>query len=250
MRLSALPTEPKTLRWFARSGRCGRQQFRQTKSSLNAPEGKQQMSHGASQYPVSLLIARLIAESGGSLVGFIQALGYRNIERGVRRLEPWITTGEGFPRIVKQIAAVHPAIAVELKLALAATTAMKRAEAEAAWLERCKAERATFLPYLHVDGEKTVPQGICLFGITGGRWNLIEIPPHILYLPLDVQLLALPDLMRAYLNEFHGHCPFFGRVRGFKYVRLIDYFQFNQEGVLIGQVHEPFRRGHVEVSFV
>jgi hypothetical protein len=122
------------------------------------------------------------------------------------------------------------------------------AEAEAAWLERCNAEQEHFRPYVHVDGERTVPSAIVMFGMSGGRLNLIEIPPAILDLSLEKQLAALSELMLAYIRRYNGVCPFFGKVTGFKFVRLLDHFRFDKDGKFIEQVNKPFRRGSVEVS--
>ena len=200
------------------------------------------MSDGASKYPVSLLLARLIADCGDSPTDFIKRLGYRNIERGLRRLDPWLNNGEGFHRIIRQIIATFPRIEIELRLSIEATKVMKKAESQVAWVEQCEAERDTFAPYIHVDGERTVPSGIVLFAISGGKWNRIEIPKADLDLPLDEQLATLPTLMRSYLALYQGQCPFFGKVKNFRFVRLLDYFLYDRSGVLIGQVPEPFRR--------
>jgi hypothetical protein len=122
------------------------------------------------------------------------------------------------------------------------------AEADAAWLERCKAEQKDFTAYVHVDGEITVPSAIVMFGMSGGRLNLIEIPPAILDLPLEKQLAALPELMLAYIRRYNGVCPFFGKLTGFKFVRLLDHFRFDKDGLFIEQVNKPFRRGRVDIS--
>jgi hypothetical protein len=127
---------------------------------------------------------------------------------------------------------------------------MKSAEAQAAFLERCKAEADTFRPYIHADGEKTVPSGITIFGISGGhsRWTTIEIPENISKLSIEDELAAMPELMVAYKHLYNGACPFFGKLTGFKLVRLVDYFQFDQDGTFIERVEQPFRTGYVEVS--
>jgi hypothetical protein len=206
------------------------------------------MSQGASQYFISQAITRLMADSGLSRPQFVTSLGYRNIARGIRRLDPWIDQGEGFDLIIKQITEFYPLRADEIQNALAATAEQKAAEAEAAWIELLKAEAGTFRPYIHVEGESTRPSSICIFGVSGGRWNLIDIPQPILELAVDEQLAALPELMRRYLKEYGGSCPFFGTVTGFRFVRPLDYFQFDKEGRLIELVNKPFRRGHCSVS--
>jgi hypothetical protein len=209
------------------------------------------MSQSACPYPISQFILRLMEEYGFSRVEFIQALGYRNLERGLRRLESWMETGAGFQLILKQIAAAYPSSADELHKALADTETVKTQEFEAAWFERCRAEQDTFTPYIHADGERTVPNGITIFGLTGGhrRWTTIEMPQAILELPLEHQLAAVPELMRAYKRRNNGACPFFGRLVGFKLVRVVDYFQFDPDGMLIERIETPFRTGCVEVSF-
>ena len=99
-----------------------------------------------------------------------------------------------------------------------------------------------------MEGETTIPSSICIFGVSGGRWNLIDVPQAILELPEDVLLAALPELMRGYLMDYGGSCPFFGKATGFRFARLLDYFQFDREGLLIERVNKPFRRGHCSVS--
>ena len=56
--------------------------------------------------------------------------------------------------------------------------------------------------------------------------------------------------MHAYLKECRGACPFFGKVTGFKFVRCLEYYQFDRNGQLIERVQKPFRRGHCEVRLL
>ena len=58
----------------------------------------------------------------------------------------------------------------------------------------------------------------------------------------------VPELMHVYLKEYRGACPFFGKVTGFTFVRVADYFQFDQGGNFIEHVERPFRRGVVIVE--
>ncbi len=127
---------------------------------------------------------------------------------------------------------------------------MKAAVGDVGWRERCRLEDASFLQFIHVDGERTVPEGIVIFGITGGfeQWATIYLPGAVLRAPIEDQLAALPRLMRAYLKEYRGACPFFGSVTGFKFCRYRDHYQFNRDGNLVGRVERPFWRGLVEIS--
>ena len=206
------------------------------------------MSQGASQYPISQFLSELMDDYNFTPIELVNALGYRdNADKGLRRLNLWLETGSGHDRILKEISTVYPAHADRLEEAVAAT----KAEAEAEWLERCKAEEGRFRPYLHADGEKTVPSGITIFGISGGHaaWTTIQIQKAILVLPLEEQLAAVPELMAEYRRRFNGDCPFFGKLTGFKFVRLLDYYQFDKDGIFIKHVEKPYRTGYVEISF-
>jgi hypothetical protein len=138
------------------------------------------MAQSDSKLPISIFLARLAADSGKSRSDFVASLGYRNIERGRRCLDLWLDQGEGHERILKQVAAIYPLHVEELQAAIVETAKVKAAQAEGVWLEDCRAEQATFVPYIHVEGETSLPNGITLSGISGGLWNLIEIPHTIL----------------------------------------------------------------------
>jgi hypothetical protein len=105
----------------------------------------------------------------------------------------------------------------------------------------------TFKQYIHVEGEFNVPSGITLFAATGGRWNVIDLPEGLVDLPLADQMAALQTLMRAYLDEYKGQCPFFGRVRGFRLVRREASIRFNADGKFVERIEGSFQRPHAEL---
>lgn len=209
------------------------------------------MSEGGA-YPISVLLQHVIEQHGPSPAEFIQRLGYgpKDAYRGLRRLEPWLQQGEGFDRIIEQIASVYPLISQELTAAIDATNTIKSAAAEKAFRQQCETEEPTFVPYIHALGEKTVPEGITIFGISGGhrRWTTVLIRKNILDLPLEEQLARMPELMAAYVKEYRGACPFFGKLTGFRFVRLLDYYEFDRDGVFVAHVDKPFRAGYTIVS--
>jgi hypothetical protein len=203
------------------------------------------MPDAGSHYPISTFLLRLLQETGLSRSEFVASLGYRNIERGRRRLDPWIDQGEGFYKILHQIEAAYPNHVERLETALTNTKAVKAAEADGEFLMLCKAQESTFTPFIYAEGESRIPNGITLFGLTGGHeaWTIIKIPQRILDLPLDEQLKGLPELMEAYRRKFEGAVPFFGRLTGFRFVRLLDQYRFDPDGNLIEHVETPFRLG-------
>jgi hypothetical protein len=205
---------------------------------------------GISHYPISQLISRIIFDSGLSRAQFVQTLGYRNVPKGLRRLDAWLDHGEGDPGTMDRIGAAYATRfdPIEMSLALAATAAIKRAEADSAEAERLKAEYERFRPFIHVEGETNVPSGITIFAMTGGDWNLIELPEEIMDLSLVEQMPALADLMRAYLEGYGGQCPFFGRVTGFRLVRWRESVRFTVDGDFIEVVPGRFRRAQTTLT--
>lgn len=204
------------------------------------------MTQGASELPIVQFLNRLLDNLGFAPGQLAYSLGYRNgrhAEKGLRRLNLWLDTGDGYGRILDQIGTAFPAYGDRLNKAAAETRAIRKAEFDAAFLERCKDQEATFVPFLYAEGEKSIPSGITMFGISGGheRWTMIKVPHTILMSPLKEQLAALPELMLRYTNQYNGAVPFFGQLVGFKFVRRVDYFQFDADGGVVGRVNYPFR---------
>jgi hypothetical protein len=196
-------------------------------------------------YAISVFLQELINECGGSPADLVLALGYRNIEKGLRRLQPWLDEGTGFDLIITQVGRRFYSRSAELNRALYQTIEAKDAEADAAFRAHCEAGRETFKPYVYAQGEQRIPNQICIFGMTGGarRWTIIPVPADVLRLGLDEQLAALPALMMNYKEQYGGAVPFFGKLAGFKFVRVLDHFQFDAECRLAAHVDKPFRHG-------
>jgi hypothetical protein len=155
--------------------------------------------------------------------------------------------------MIAMVAAYDLDEAAVLYKAVEETAAMRAAGVDPVVLDRLmreKQERDSFTPFIHVEGEKTVPNGITIFGLTGGheRWTTIRIPVAVLELPLEEQLAKLPALMAEYRREYNGACPFFGKLMGFRFVRYSDYYLFDAGGQLQEHVEEPFRHGEAWVE--
>jgi hypothetical protein len=203
------------------------------------------MADAGPRYPISHFLTGLLQETGLTRSEFVRSLGYRNIERGRRRLDSWIDTGTGYDRILGQIAKAYPDHAEGLQTALTNTKALKATEADAEFYDLCKAQESTFVPFIHADGETRIPSGITLFGLCGGHaaFTTVKIPQRILDLPVEEQLAVLPELMLGYVRQYNGAVPFFGKLTGFRFVRLLDQYRFDSDVNLIEHIDKPFRQG-------
>ncbi len=129
------------------------------------------MPKPAQQNPVQRFIRHLVGKFESDRTEMVEQLGYRDLALGRFHLDSWLDRGEGYDRILSEIAAAYPDRAEELERALDETAEMKAAAGDVEWRNRCRLEDASFLQFIHVDGERTVPEGIVLFGISGGRFE-------------------------------------------------------------------------------
>ena len=67
----------------------------QTHLALDATGKDNEMSQSASQYPISKVIDRIMNDSGLRRSQFVQSLGYRSVQGGLRRLDEWLQEGHG-----------------------------------------------------------------------------------------------------------------------------------------------------------
>ncbi len=201
------------------------------------------MSQGASEFPISKLLGRVIDESGLRRSEFIKSLDYKSIPGGLRRLDEWLQQGEGHVLILDRIAQVYHLNRGELKQALLATSGEKAVQADAARVEATQAEHKRFRPYIHVEGEFSVPSCIVIVAVTGGRLNRIELPRELHDPFLVEKIPALAELMRPYLEEHNGACPFFGRAVAFRLVHWDESFRFSLDGRLLERSEGRFTPG-------
>jgi len=207
------------------------------------------MSRSVSQYPISQLIARVLKGSGLRRSQFILSLGYRSVQGGLRRLDEFLDHGQGDGGILDRTVAAHHVDSGDLEAAIAASAEMKVEEAKAAELQKLEDRQDRFRQYLHVEGEYTVPSGICIFGMTGGhrRWTTIPLPQILAVKPFSDQMPGLIGLMKDYLEKYKGLCPFFGKVTGFRLVRFDDSIRFNVDGEFVERVPGAFCGPRTEV---
>ena len=66
--------------------------------------------HQKPPYPIVETLARLLESTGVGDSEFIRSLGYRNINKGVRRLREWLQDGDGEISFLQLVQEHYPAI--------------------------------------------------------------------------------------------------------------------------------------------
>lgn len=152
-------------------------------------------------YEIGKLLLELIKNNSERKTEIVKKLGYKNMNKGYRRLDKLIHSGE---------------CPVELRKKLAAAIGMKPEIVEEAFRvteiqiqnDNEKKERDNFCPHLYLVHEKKVPSQITLFALTGGieRWKKIKLPETISELKWDVQMKIVRESIKKHResNEYQG----------------------------------------------
>ena len=120
--------------------------------------------------PLSILIRKRCQDLGLSRSELVRRCGYKNISKGLRRLDQ-VCAGE-FGKADALLARLPDALDLPpetVKEGVTATTRQIAAEADARW-------RASFKPAAYLLGTSNRPSQIWMFGVTGGAERWLKIP--------------------------------------------------------------------------
>lgn len=163
-------------------------------------------------------------------------MGYKNLDKGYRRLYHLIETGE-CPEPIKKI--LPTALGVETQVvedAFKATSQQIAEEVELA--KRCQEEYEirTFKPHQWIEHEcKGPPVGtICIVAFVGiGNFKVLNQPKNINELEWDEQVRLVQERIRLHQQDEGTHDHIFGRVEGYLYRQSYDdSFLFSRNGEL------------------
>jgi hypothetical protein len=192
--------------------------------------------------PLGLLIESRMSELNLSRASFVTRLGYKNIAKGIRRLEALCRGDiEGTKQLLERLpqALVISAEAVELAVEkslreIASAQRQERELREETW-------RASFRPHAVIATERTIPSPIFVAALIGVE-KLLRI---------DFDLTQGPEtFVRQALNKLPEAVISFGKVRGF----VVNYStgeatKFDRAGEPIETMDRPIRLGSAALHF-
>jgi hypothetical protein len=189
------------------------------------------------ELPIAALFEERCRELGLRPSEVAARCGYRNLSKGVRRLEQ-VLAGDferadallhGLPKALD----LSPAIIEE---AVDKTLQQIAAEQDAVW-------RASFQPSAYLLGTTDRPSQILFFGLTGGAERWLRIPLDLSQPPLSYVEQALAVMRRT------PSVQFFGRTTGFIVNYRHDYaVRFDLEGRPVETLTRAYRPGGVTLS--
>lgn len=193
---------------------------------------------------IQILIEDRSRNIGLSRSELVRRCGYKNIAKGIRRLDQ-LYAGD-----LQKTTSLLAGLAIALRLSpdvvqqalnetnqqLKERASRAAAEAEAAW-------RAAFKPHGILLGTDTRPSQIIIFAISGGAERWLKIPLDLSQSPLTYAEQALAVVRETPV------VPFFGRTTGFIVNYTPDHaVRFDCEGRPVETLTRAYRPGEVTVT--
>jgi hypothetical protein len=177
------------------------------------------MSQGA--YPISRLLQRIIAGSGLRRSEFVQAIGYKNATKGLRRLDEWLEDGSGDDGCLQKIIdAFHPD-PLELEHALAETERIRQNEHDEAIRGIEDRERRRFRPFIWIETEDGAHS--FLTAIAERQLKVLRLPVGLESLSGPAKLEAVRQRVREHYQKTTGRFIGFGKILSYRYASDFDH---------------------------
>ena len=187
-------------------------------------------------YPITQFIAKQLSERSWSKSQLISAMGYKNISRGLQRLDTCLqqgncTNADMLARLFRALAPPRE----EFDAAIAETR-RQLAEEERVRLEREEeVNRAHFRPYVYVRTSQNRPPFITAAAVIGPQLKYLQLDEELVVLPRTLLLARVAQIVRQHYHLNFGKCLLFGDITG--YALRITYgetVEFTSEGILVG----------------
>ena len=152
------------------------------------------------------LVSETMAAKGLRKSQIVSLLGFKNITKGIRRLDAFVADGVDFPGMLDRLPSALGVPAETVHAAYEQTLDQMRTEAEAQRSARLERLRAEFPPHVQVKTERTVPSPIFVVAMTGGPdcWLRISLPEEITALPEHDQIAQVAEIIRQHHAERKG----------------------------------------------
>ena len=182
------------------------------------------------------------------------SLGYQNINKGYRRLNNLIETGE-CPMSLKDM--LPKALNLDEELVNTAFKLTAQQKAKEAELDRKRTEeyeRKSFVPHIWIENELEYPSGakfwyVAFLGID--KFKVLPLPENINEMDWKLQESLVKKRILQHQKGINGDDAIFGRVKGYTYCQTYDdSFLFSVDGKFLHRRTETVDKPelYIEVS--
>ena len=190
-------------------------------------------------YAIARLIQQELATRGWRMSTLVTTMGYKNVARGLKRLESCIQHGDcsNTEMVTRLRGALN--LSVDQLNAVIAETRRQRADEDRVRVAREETERrAQFRPYVYVRTSESRPMYMTAAAAIGPRLKYLQLDNALLSLPQPALLSHVAEMVREHYRGNLGRCLLFGDITG--YALRINYdatVEFNTDGTLIQKRH-------------
>lgn len=190
-------------------------------------------------YAIAELIQQELTNRNWRKSQLVAAMGYKNLTRGLKRLEHCLHTGDCANAVL--LSRLRHALELpteQFNAAIAATQQQRAREEQARAAHEEAEQRARFRPYIYVRTSASRPSSITAAALIGPRLKHLRLDEEATALPRPFLLSLVTSLVREHYRSNQGNCPLFGNITG--YALRISYdatVEFSIDGTLI-QEHE------------
>jgi hypothetical protein len=200
-------------------------------------------------YKISELVLRYTSRSKEDKLNIVKKLGYKNLNKGFRRLDTLIQTGQCPDSLRKKLPTALGLDPLVIQKAHELTLNQLEEEEEKARKGREEYERRTFRPHIWVKHELENPPlgSICIVGFLGiHNWKVITLPEDIAGQQWSEQFKALREKIREHQSQENVDRSMFRKVIGYIYRKTYDKsFLFCTKGNLLEVYSQKIRKPEV-----
>ena len=187
------------------------------------------------KYPIGKLIVAAMKENDIKKSELVKAIGYQNINKGMRKLDACITGEEIHKKFLVNLARVLEIDDQTLNEAIKKTSGEIKRKQE-------KQERLHFKPHIYIKHSESTPRSIttvCFIGVNFFKY--IGLPPETHLLPDEKQIEIVSKIINKHYQSEEGKNLMFGHITGYIYRKTYDdSIEFTVTGEVLGRFTEKF----------
>ena len=190
------------------------------------------------KYPIGRLIVAAMKENNIKKSELVKAIGYLNINKGIRKLDACITGEEIHKKLLFNVGRVLEIDDQTLNEAIKKTLEEIKHKQE-------KQERLHFKPHIYIKHSESTPRSIttvCFIGVS--YFKHIELPSNIHILSEEKQIEIVSKIINKHYQIEEGKIQMFGHITGYIYRKTYDdSIEFTVTGEVLGRstekIYEP-----------
>ncbi len=185
--------------------------------------------HSTLKMTIKKLVEHYLHRKEESKTDLVRQMGYRNINKGLRRLDECLATGRCTEVFLKTLARVLDTDLCMIRSALWETRRNVEAREEAS-------RRRHFRPHIRILHSLKVPVNITAVAFAGIHcFKVIPTDRELIRKSLWEQIEEAREIIQQHFIRSEGRCPLFGRITGYRYFYSFDeWVELDTEGTLLG----------------